>query len=82
MATVNSFASEASRTVGASSRDSTRSVSSRQIRPSRSSPRLTTITSLTAALKRAGPPRLEGTGEVTVEPAATHGVHLHVSRYE
>jgi methylmalonyl-CoA/ethylmalonyl-CoA epimerase len=38
--------------------------------------------SLTAALKRAGTPRLEGTGEVTVEPAATHGVHLHVSRYE
>jgi methylmalonyl-CoA/ethylmalonyl-CoA epimerase len=38
--------------------------------------------SLTASLKRAGTPRLEGTGEVTVEPAATHGVHLHVSRYE
>jgi methylmalonyl-CoA/ethylmalonyl-CoA epimerase len=38
--------------------------------------------SLTAALKRAGTPRLDGTGEVTVEPTATHGVHLHVSRYE
>jgi methylmalonyl-CoA/ethylmalonyl-CoA epimerase len=36
---------------------------------------------LTAALSRAGTPRLEGTGEVTVEPAASHGVHLHISRY-
>jgi methylmalonyl-CoA epimerase len=36
---------------------------------------------LTAALQRAGVPRLEGTGEVTVEPAASHGVHLHISRY-
>lgn len=37
--------------------------------------------SLTAALSRAGTPRLDGTGEVTVEPAASHGVHLHISRY-
>jgi methylmalonyl-CoA/ethylmalonyl-CoA epimerase len=37
---------------------------------------------LTAALRRAGTPRLQGTGEVTIEPAVTHGVHLHISRYE
>jgi methylmalonyl-CoA/ethylmalonyl-CoA epimerase len=36
---------------------------------------------LTAALRGAGVPRLDGTGEVTVEPATTHGVHLHISRY-
>jgi methylmalonyl-CoA epimerase len=36
---------------------------------------------LTAALRRAGTPRLEGTGEVTVEPEGSHGVHLHISRY-
>lgn len=36
---------------------------------------------LTAALRRAGTPRLDGTGEVTVQPAGSHGVHLHISRY-
>jgi methylmalonyl-CoA epimerase len=36
---------------------------------------------LAAALRRAGVPRLDGTGEVTVEPSASHGVHLHISRY-
>jgi len=36
---------------------------------------------LTAALARAAVPRLDGTGEVTVEPPVTHGVHLHISRY-
>ena len=35
----------------------------------------------TAALSRAGTPHLEGTGEVTVEPSVSHGVHLHISRY-
>jgi hypothetical protein len=25
---------------------------------------------------------LRGTGEVTLEPVATHGVHFHISRYE
>jgi len=25
---------------------------------------------------------LLGTGEVTLEPVATHGVHLHISKYE
>jgi methylmalonyl-CoA/ethylmalonyl-CoA epimerase len=36
---------------------------------------------LTAALRKAGTPRLDGTGEVTVEPTGSHGVHLHISRY-
>lgn len=36
---------------------------------------------LTASLRTAGTPRLDGTGEVTVEPAGSHGVHLHISRY-
>jgi hypothetical protein len=36
---------------------------------------------LTAALRAAGTPRRDGTGEVTVEPAGSHGVHLHISRY-
>lgn len=34
------------------------------------------------ALERAGVPALRGTGELTLEPAHTHGVHLHVSRFE
>lgn len=37
---------------------------------------------LTAALERAGTRCLRGTGEVTIEPEASHGVHLHISRYE
>jgi len=36
---------------------------------------------LSAALRRAGTPRLEGTAEVSLEPAGSHGVHLHISRY-
>jgi methylmalonyl-CoA/ethylmalonyl-CoA epimerase len=38
---------------------------------------------LLAALASAGTAGvLRGTGEVTLEPIATHGVHLHISRYE
>lgn len=38
---------------------------------------------LTASLEAAGTSGvLRGTGEVTLEPVATHGVHLHISRYE
>jgi hypothetical protein len=39
------------------------------------------FSALTASLRRAGTPRLDGTGEVTVEPSGSHGVHLHISRY-
>ena len=34
------------------------------------------------SVERAQTPVLRGTGEVTLEPAATHGVHLHIARYE
>jgi methylmalonyl-CoA/ethylmalonyl-CoA epimerase len=37
---------------------------------------------LIAAFDRAAVRCIRGTGEVTVEPAASHGVHLHLSRYE
>ncbi|MEK7386577.1 MAG: methylmalonyl-CoA epimerase [candidate division NC10 bacterium] len=37
---------------------------------------------LMAAFDRAGTQCLRGTGEVTLEPHASHGVHLHISRYE
>jgi methylmalonyl-CoA/ethylmalonyl-CoA epimerase len=38
---------------------------------------------LLAAFQRAGTRGvLLGTGEVTLEPMATHGVHLHISKYE
>lgn len=37
---------------------------------------------LNAAFDRAGTKSLRGTGEVTVEPASSYGVHLHISRYE
>ncbi|HYE93285.1 MAG TPA: hypothetical protein VEA38_19800, partial [Terriglobales bacterium] len=37
---------------------------------------------LLAGFERAGTPVLRGTGEVTLEPATTHGVHLHIARYE
>ncbi len=36
---------------------------------------------LMAAFDRDGTKLLRGTGEVTVEPDASHGVHLHISRY-
>jgi methylmalonyl-CoA/ethylmalonyl-CoA epimerase len=32
-------------------------------------------------LERAGTRFLRGTGEVTIEPASSHGVHLHISRF-
>jgi methylmalonyl-CoA/ethylmalonyl-CoA epimerase len=34
------------------------------------------------ALDRGGVKALRGTGEITVEPESSHGVHLHISRYE
>lgn len=37
---------------------------------------------LAAAFDRAKVRFIRGTGEVTVEPASSHGVHLHISRYE
>lgn len=36
---------------------------------------------LTAACDRAHARLLRGTGEVTIEPVSSHGVHLHISRY-
>jgi methylmalonyl-CoA/ethylmalonyl-CoA epimerase len=36
---------------------------------------------LTDACDRAGVRLLRGTGEVTIDPASSHGVHLHISRY-
>jgi hypothetical protein len=42
----------------------------------------TDFLALTAALDGAGTRLLKGTGEVTVDPASSHGVHLHISRYE
>jgi methylmalonyl-CoA/ethylmalonyl-CoA epimerase len=37
---------------------------------------------LVASLQDGGTKLLKGTGEVTVDPASSHGVHLHISRYE
>jgi len=37
---------------------------------------------LNASFARAGAKCLKGTGEVTVEPESSHGVHLHISRYD
>lgn len=37
---------------------------------------------LKRALDREGVQALRGTGEVTIEPVSSHGVHLHISRYE
>jgi methylmalonyl-CoA/ethylmalonyl-CoA epimerase len=40
------------------------------------------LTALYAAFDRTGTRCLRGTGEVTVDPTSSHGVHLHISRYE
>ncbi len=37
---------------------------------------------LTRAIDAARVKVLRGTGEMTVETASSHGVHLHISRYE
>lgn len=37
---------------------------------------------LTAAFDRARVRFIRGSGEVTVEPVSSHGVHLHISRYD
>ena len=42
----------------------------------------TDFPALTAALEASSVKLLKGTGEVTVDPASSHGVHLHISRYE
>ncbi|MBI4594553.1 MAG: hypothetical protein HY728_10090 [Candidatus Rokubacteria bacterium] len=36
---------------------------------------------LTERLDRARARFLKGTGEMTIGPASSHGVHLHISRY-
>jgi hypothetical protein len=36
---------------------------------------------LTEACARDGVHLLRGSGEVTIDPASSHGVHLHISRY-
>ena len=40
------------------------------------------LDALIRRLEAAGASILKGAGEVTVEPRSSHGVHLHVSRYE
>ena len=40
------------------------------------------LEALVQRLERVGAAILKGAGEVTVEPRSSHGVHLHVSRYE
>lgn len=42
----------------------------------------TDFPALTETLGRAGTRLLKGTGEVTVDPSSSHGVHLHMSRYD
>lgn len=42
----------------------------------------TDFPALAQALDRAGTRLLKGTGEVTVDPSSSHGVHLHISRYD
>jgi methylmalonyl-CoA/ethylmalonyl-CoA epimerase len=40
------------------------------------------LSALYGAFDRAGTRCLRGAGEVTVDPVSSHGVHLHISRYE
>lgn len=40
------------------------------------------FTTLTGAFSAAGTKCSRGAGEMTVEPPSSHGVHLHISRYE
>lgn len=40
------------------------------------------LDALRVAFDRAGTRLLRGTGELTVEPASSHGVHLHISKYD
>ena len=40
------------------------------------------LAALIRRLESAGAGMLKGTSEVTVEPRSSHGVHLHISRYE
>jgi hypothetical protein len=42
----------------------------------------TDFPALAGTLAEAGTRLLKGTGEVTVDPVSSHGVHLHISRYE
>ncbi len=42
----------------------------------------TDFATLVSALDASSVKLLKGTGEVTVDPASSHGVHLHISRYE
>jgi hypothetical protein len=42
----------------------------------------TDFSTLVSALDASSVKLVKGTGEVTVDPASSHGVHLHISRYE
>ena len=37
---------------------------------------------VSARLRDAGATMLSGAGELTVEPTSSHGVHLHISRFD
>lgn len=39
------------------------------------------FSALAQTCERAGVKLLRGTGEITIDPASSHGVHLHISRY-
>jgi methylmalonyl-CoA/ethylmalonyl-CoA epimerase len=40
------------------------------------------FTELARSVERAGVKAMHGRGEVTIDPASSHGVHLHISRYD